>query len=314
MIRLFVTLLVFSASLARAETFTADVCVYGGTSGGVAAAVQAARMGKSVILLEPGRHLGGMTSGGLSAVDIGDPRSVGGIAREYFTKLAATTGTVLSWDRPFENGGKGGPATGGAYAIEPHKAEAVFDAMVAEAGAMMLREARLVSLEKEGTRIVELVLEKGDSVRAKCFVDTTYEGDLMARAGVSYTLDAACASSLLAVEQAIDQLRNGTSDVALAGAIQLSTPGPVYSGFSLIGALSPSGTLAPFSEGSDGTLLGQGAGMIVLKRLGDAERDGNRIYALIKDVGTSSDGKGAGLLAPLSRGQAKAIRCAMPSP
>ncbi|MCA9244953.1 MAG: polyketide synthase, partial [Phycisphaerales bacterium] len=126
--------------------------------------------------------------------------------------------------------------------------------------------------------------------------------------GGAFTLDAACASSLLAVEQAIDQLRNGTSDVALAGAIQLSTPGPVYSGFSLIGALSPSGTLAPFSEGSDGTLLGQGAGMIVLKRLGDAERDGNRIYALIKDVGTSSDGKGAGLLAPLSRGQAKAIR------
>jgi sialidase-1 len=73
----------------------ADVCVYGGTSGGVVAAVQAARMGKRVILLEPGRHLGGMTSGGLSAVDIGEPRSVGGIAREYFSRLVAGYGKTL---------------------------------------------------------------------------------------------------------------------------------------------------------------------------------------------------------------------------
>jgi choline dehydrogenase-like flavoprotein len=74
----------------RAAVFEADICVFGGTSSGVTAAVQAARMGKTVILAEPGKHLGGMTSGGLSAVDIGDPRSVGGIAREYFTRLAAT--------------------------------------------------------------------------------------------------------------------------------------------------------------------------------------------------------------------------------
>src|SRR5262252_3120206 len=72
---------------ASAEEIRADVCIFGGTSGGVVAAVQVARHGKRAVLLEPGRHLGGMTSGGLSAVDIGDPRSVGGIAREYFTKL-----------------------------------------------------------------------------------------------------------------------------------------------------------------------------------------------------------------------------------
>lgn len=171
-----------------AETFTADLCVYGGTSGGVVAAVQGTRMGKTVILLEPGRHLGGMTSGGLSAVDIGDPRSVGGIAREYFTKLAATNGTVLAWDRPFESKA-GGPATGGAYAIEPHEAEALFDAMVREAGVRVLREARLSSVEKEGAKIVGLVLENGDAVRASMFIDTTYEGDLMAKAGVSHTLE-----------------------------------------------------------------------------------------------------------------------------
>lgn len=187
MIRLICAVLILSASLTNAETFTADICVYGGTSGGVSAAVQGARMGKSVILLEPGRHLGGMTSGGLSAVDIGDPRSVGGIAREYFTKLAATTGTVLSWDRPFENGGKGGPATGGAYAIEPHNAEALFDAMVEEAGVKVVRGARIAAIEHDRTRIVSLALESGDSVRARMFIDTTYEGDLMARSGVSYT-------------------------------------------------------------------------------------------------------------------------------
>ncbi len=91
-----VVLLPASSAVVRAAnvptSIESDICVYGGTSGGVIAAVQAARMGKSVVLAEPSRHLGGMTAGGLSAVDIGDPRSVGGIAREYFTRLAATAG------------------------------------------------------------------------------------------------------------------------------------------------------------------------------------------------------------------------------
>jgi hypothetical protein len=173
---------------ARAATFEADVCVFGGTSGGVIAAVQAARMGKTVILLESGRHLGGMTSGGLSAVDIGDPRSVGGLAREYFTKLAATTGTVLAWDKPFENKG-GGPATGGAYAIEPHQAEHLFNEMIQEAGVQVRFETRLTSARKKAARITELRLGNGDSVRAKVFIDTTYEGDLMAKSGVAYTVE-----------------------------------------------------------------------------------------------------------------------------
>ena len=163
-----------------------DVCVYGGTSGGAAAAVQAARMGKRVALVEPGRHLGGMTSGGLSAVDIGDPRSVGGIAREYFTRLVASYGKTLKWDQPFR--GKGGPATGGAYSIEPHVAERVFDEMVKEAGAIVLREARLKSVKKDNARVTELTMDDGRVIRAKMFIDTTYEGDLLAAANVSYTL------------------------------------------------------------------------------------------------------------------------------
>lgn len=163
-----------------------DVCVYGGTSGGVVAAVQAARMGKRVVLVEPGRHLGGMTSGGLSAVDIGDPRSVGGLAREYFTRLVARYGKQLQWDQPFRS--KGGPATGGAYSIEPHVAQRVFDDMVREAGVVVRREARLQSVTKAGNRIVAIHTDDGRIVRAKMFLDTTYEGDLMAAAGVSCTL------------------------------------------------------------------------------------------------------------------------------
>lgn len=178
---------IFLSSFAAAAVVESDVCVYGGTSGGVAAAVQGARMGKTVVLLEPGRHLGGMTSGGLSAVDIGDPRSVGGVAREYFTKLAATVGVTLAWDQPFESKG-GGPATGGAYAIEPHKAEQVFDEMAKEAGVNVRREARLARVVKDAAQIRELIMENGDVVRAKMFIDCTYEGDLMAKAGVSYTL------------------------------------------------------------------------------------------------------------------------------
>lgn len=169
-----------------AEVIESDICVFGGTSGGVIAAVQAARMGKRVVLAEPGKHLGGMTAGGLSAVDIGDPRSIGGITREYFTRLVGRYGKTLAWDRPFES--KGGPATGGAFAIEPHAAEEIFNALVREGSVPVRFGARLSSVRKEGARIVELATEAGDVFRAKVFIDATYQGDLMAQAGVSYTL------------------------------------------------------------------------------------------------------------------------------
>jgi hypothetical protein len=169
-----------------AEGLEADVCVLGGTSGGAVAAIQAARMGKKTVLLEPGHHLGGLTAGGLSAVDIGDPRSIGGITREYFSRLVASYGKTLNWDQKFE--GTGGPATGGAYSIEPHVAERVFDEMVKEAGVLVLRGARLESLVKKGARIASLQTDDGRTVHAKMFVDATYEGDLLAAAGAGYTL------------------------------------------------------------------------------------------------------------------------------
>ncbi|MBA4020631.1 MAG: xanthan lyase [Pirellula sp.] len=172
---------------AAEQMIEADICVYGGTSGGVVAAVQAARLGKKAVLVEPGRHLGGMTSGGLSAVDIGDPRSVGGLAREYFTRLVKRYGKELAWDKPFVSKA-GGPATGGAYSIEPHTAEAVFDEMVREAGITVVREAQLTKTVKNGARITELHTANGRVIRAKMFIDATYEGDLMGAAGVTYTV------------------------------------------------------------------------------------------------------------------------------
>ncbi|QDS91573.1 Xanthan lyase precursor [Roseimaritima multifibrata] len=170
----------------NANAIETDVCVYGGTSGGVMAAVQVARMGKRVVLVEPGQHLGGMTAGGLSAVDIGDPRSVGGITREYFTRLVASYGKQLNWGIALER--NGGPATGGAYSIEPHVAEALFDSMAKEAGVVVLRGARMKSVRKENARLVQIETDDGRTVRAKMFIDTTYEGDLMAAAGVRFTL------------------------------------------------------------------------------------------------------------------------------
>ncbi len=174
--------------LLGAEVVEADICVFGGTSGGVVAAVQGARMGKRTILLEPGRHLGGMTAGGLGAVDIGDPRTVGGITRDYFTRLAGSYGTQLRWDAPLERK-SGGPATGGPFVVEPGVAEKLFLSFIREAQVPVYFDARLRQIMKEGTRIREIRTEDGRVFRARMFIDATYEGDLMARAGVSYTVE-----------------------------------------------------------------------------------------------------------------------------
>jgi flavin-dependent dehydrogenase len=145
-----------AAALAPAADVVVDVAIYGGTSGGVVAAVQAARMGKSVVLIEPGRHLGGMTSGGLSAVDIGDPRTIGGITREFFTRLVARYGKKLAWDEPHKAVGGSGGGTGGAYCVEPHVAEEVFEELVKEAGVTVLRETQLVEAAKESEKGTQL--------------------------------------------------------------------------------------------------------------------------------------------------------------
>lgn len=126
--------------------------------------------------------------------------------------------------------------------------------------------------------------------------------------GRNLILDAACASSLITVETAIQGLRSGQSDLAIAGAIHVNSSPYFYQMFCRLGALSTSGEIKPFDDSADGTILGEGVGMIVLKRLSDAERDKNKIYALIRAVASSSDGRGGSSLAPSVEGEALAMQ------
>ncbi len=126
--------------------------------------------------------------------------------------------------------------------------------------------------------------------------------------GPNYLIDAACSSSLLAVGAAIDELRAGRSRMMLAGGVNASMPGDVLTVFTLLGALSGRGKVRPFEAGSDGTLLGEGLGVVVLKRLSDAQADGDRIYAVVRGVGQASDGRGTGLLAPSVEGETLALQ------
>jgi hypothetical protein len=148
-----------------------DLVIYGGTSAGVASALQAARMGKTVIVIHPGRHLGGLTSGGLGATDIGNKQAIGGIAREFYKRLGTHYGIPESWT------------------FEPHVAEETFKGMLEKAGIPVVYDERLElqnGVRKEGTRITAIVMESGRRFEGRVFIDATYEGDLMAKAGVSY--------------------------------------------------------------------------------------------------------------------------------
>ena len=126
-------------------------------------------------------------------------------------------------------------------------------------------------------------------------------------AGASYIVDAACASSLIAVEHAVSRLRNGEADLALAGGVHFNHNPSFWYAFHHLGALSSSHRIRPFDKHADGLVPGEGAGVIVLKRLEDAVRDGNRIYATIIGVGSSSDGRAGGILAPSVDGEVRAL-------
>ena len=125
--------------------------------------------------------------------------------------------------------------------------------------------------------------------------------------GTNVTLDAACASGLMAVDKAVSELVDGSANMALAGAIDVGQVPFQFLGFSNTRALSPTGELQPFGRGANGTVTGEAITFVVLKRLVDAERDGDRIYSVIKGIGTSSDGKGLGMTAPQPAGQMRAL-------
>ncbi len=126
--------------------------------------------------------------------------------------------------------------------------------------------------------------------------------------GTNCVTDAACASALSALSMAISELQLGNSDLVISGGVDTLNDIFMYMCFSKTPALSPSGDCRPFSDQADGTMLGEGLGMVALKRLADAERDGDRIYAVIRGLGSSSDGRSKSVYAPVSEGQAQALR------
>ncbi|NTV10933.1 MAG: polyketide synthase, partial [Zoogloea sp.] len=126
--------------------------------------------------------------------------------------------------------------------------------------------------------------------------------------GTNYTVDAACASALAAVDAGIKQLRSHDADVALVGAVDGTNNPMAFMCFAQTHALSPRGRCRPFDDSADGIALGEGVAAVVMKRLADAERDGDNIYAVIKGVGSSSDGRNRSLTAPHPQGQVNALR------
>lgn len=188
--------LVIALQVSAAER-VADVVVYGGTSAGVVAGVQAKRMGKSVVVVVPEKHLGGLSAGGLGWTDTGKKEAIGGVAREFYHRVWKHYQEPAAWRwqgrEEFGNKGQGTPAIDGEnrtmWIFEPHVAEAVFEEMLAESGLEVVREAwldREHGVERANGRIVSIRTLNGDVFRGKVFIDATYEGDLMAAAGVSY--------------------------------------------------------------------------------------------------------------------------------
>lgn len=183
---------------ARSEVIDVDICVFGGTSAGIISAVQAAKMGKSVVIAEPGSYLGGLTTGGLGATDIGNKAAVGGLSRDFYHRIARHYARENAWTLEkradyFSKRASGQSAASNLdaadatmWTFEPKVARAVYDQLLKENNIRVLREQRLKSVKKSGARLTEFTTEDGNVFRARMFIDCTYEGDLMAKAGVSY--------------------------------------------------------------------------------------------------------------------------------
>ncbi len=170
---------------------TADVVIYGGTSAAIVAALQAQAMGKSVVVVSPDRHLGGLTSGGLGWTDSGNKAVIGGLAREFYRRIKRHYDRPEAWvhQKP-EHYKHFRPHDDAIWVFEPKVAEAAFDDWVAEEAIPLIRDAwldRERGVVKEGERIVSITTLDGRTFAGTMFIDATYEGDLMAAAGVSFT-------------------------------------------------------------------------------------------------------------------------------
>jgi flavin-dependent dehydrogenase len=199
--KLLPTLLLFTlaaiAPLGAADSY--DIVVYGGSSGGITAAIQAARMGKTAVLIEPTKFLGGLTTGGLGATDIGNKKAIGGMSREFYANVFKYYTDPAKWQHQTreeyfakkQHGNTGSEDT--MWTFEPHVATEIYDAMLASVKdkVTVVFSERLdlkKGVIKEGARISKILMESGREFSGKMFIDATYEGDLMAKAGVSYAV------------------------------------------------------------------------------------------------------------------------------
>jgi len=155
------------------KNYNVDICIYGGTSGGVIAAYTARKEGKTVLLIEPGKRIGGMTTGGIGKTDIGNKQAITGLARDFYRRIGKEYGVPEQW------------------LFEPSVALKVMQGYLDRGNVDVIYQSRLQKVRKKGHRIQSIILKDSNSsgftVQAKQFIDCSYEGDLMAMSGVSYT-------------------------------------------------------------------------------------------------------------------------------
>ncbi|HSM49591.1 MAG TPA: FAD-dependent oxidoreductase, partial [Draconibacterium sp.] len=175
-----------------------DLVIYGGTSAGVSAAIQASRMGKTVILIEPTNRIGGLTTGGLGQTDIGNKQAIGGIAREFYQNVKKYYQQPENWkwqkSNEYKDGGQTRTDSGedAMWTFEPYAALKIFHQMLEpEKNITLIYNQRLNrknGVTKKKGQITSIAMESGEVYAGKMFVDATYEGDLMTAAKVSYTI------------------------------------------------------------------------------------------------------------------------------
>ncbi|SHE72749.1 FAD dependent oxidoreductase [Mariniphaga anaerophila] len=178
---------------AQGQTKEYDIVIYGGTSAGIAAAIQSSRMGKSVVVIEPTSRIGGLTTGGLGATDIGNKQAIGGISREFYQNIKKyyENPENWKWQKPDEyRQSRNRKEEDAMWTFEPSAAMKVYEQMMAAEEIDVEYKQRLnrkTGVKKQGQKIVEIEMESGEKYRGKMFIDATYEGDLMATSGVTYT-------------------------------------------------------------------------------------------------------------------------------
>jgi hypothetical protein len=193
----FFSVFLLSLQVSIGQTNSYDIVIYGGTSAGITAAIQASRMGKSVVLIEPTSRIGGLTTGGLGQTDIGNKQAIGGISREFYENIKTYYDNPKNWKwqskSEYRDGGqtmtKENERT--MWTFEPSAALAVFKQMMEKENIKLVYNERLNrknGVQKVRNKISSIAMQSGKTFVGDVFIDATYEGDLMATAGVSYTL------------------------------------------------------------------------------------------------------------------------------